>query len=85
MKWIYILWPSFISAIAGEVVFFAFIDPQELYLMGEQVHWSKTAGYSIGFLMFWALTALTTSLCYFFQNPLQAAEQKHLADTAEVS
>lgn len=69
LKWMSILWPSFVTSILGEVVFFAFIDPQELYLMGQPVRWSPIAVYSVGFLMFWALTALTAALCFFFQKP----------------
>lgn len=75
LKWIFILWPSFVTAALGEIVFFAFIDPQELYLMGKPVSWSPVAVYSVGFLMFWALTALTASLCFFFQKP--ASEINH--------
>ncbi|HEY3433785.1 MAG TPA: hypothetical protein VGK09_14685 [Rhodocyclaceae bacterium] len=73
MKWIYIFWPSFVTAVFGEMAFFAFIDPQELYLFGEPVQWSSMAVYSTGFLMFWSLTALTAAFCYFFQHlPVEA-------------
>lgn len=71
LKWVFILWPSFVTSILGEIAFFAFIDPQELYLMGEPVRWSPIAVYSMGFLMFWALTALTAALCFFFQKPAE--------------
>lgn len=69
LKWINILWQSFMTAVLGELVFFVFIDPQELYLMGEPVHWSPMAVYSVGFLMFWSLTALTAALAVFMQMP----------------
>lgn len=78
MKWIYILWPSFVTAVLGEVVFFALINPKELYLLGQPVYWSPIAIYSVGFLMFWGLTAMTASLYYFFQKP--ADEINHLDD-----
>lgn len=70
-KWIYILWPSFVTAALGEIAFFALIDPQELYLLGRPVAWSPMAVYSVGFLMFWGLTALTAALCFFFQKPAE--------------
>lgn len=69
LKWIYVLWPSFVTASLGEMVFFAFISPKELYLMGQPVYWSPMAVYTVGFLMFWALTALTSALTFFFQKP----------------
>jgi hypothetical protein len=69
LKWVYVLWPSFATAAIGEVFFFAFINPKELYLLGEPVSWSPTAVYSVGFLMFWALTALTTWSLLFFLKP----------------
>lgn len=75
LKWIYVAWPSFATAIVGEVFFFACINPQELYLMGQPVEWSPLAVYSVGFLMFWALTALTTWTLLFFQTPASAINQ----------
>ncbi|MBS1189707.1 MAG: hypothetical protein H6R10_1499 [Rhodocyclaceae bacterium] len=69
LKWVNMLWLSFLTAILGETVFFALIDPQELYLMGEPVYWSPMAVYSVGFFMFWSLTALTAALTLFMQKP----------------
>jgi hypothetical protein len=66
-KIMWILWPSFIVAGLAEGIFFTVIDPQELYLFGEQVHFSKTATYSIGFLAFWALCAASSFLTCFLQ------------------
>lgn len=74
-KLLTIFWPSFVSAILGEFVFFALIDPQQLYLLGEPVDWSREAVYSVGFLMFWALTALSVSLCLMFQKPASEINQ----------
>ena len=61
-QWINLLWLSFFTAVLGETAFFAIIDPQELYLMGEPVFWSPMVVYSVGFFMFWSLTALTAGL-----------------------
>lgn len=69
VKWVNILWQSFLTAALGELVFFVFIDPQELYLLGEPVRWSPMAVYSVGFFMFWSLTALTAALAVFMQKP----------------
>ncbi|PKO33219.1 MAG: hypothetical protein CVU34_14425 [Betaproteobacteria bacterium HGW-Betaproteobacteria-7] len=67
-KWIHLLSMSFITAILGEIVFFAFIDPQLLYLFGEPVEWSPLVVYSVGFFMFWSLTALTAGLVVLMQK-----------------
>ena len=77
-KLLAIFWPSFVSAIFGEFVFFALIDPQQLYLLGEPVDWSRIAVYSVGFLMFWALTALAVALSLMFQKPASELNLPHL-------
>ncbi|MFT3736357.1 MAG: hypothetical protein QM776_15285 [Rhodocyclaceae bacterium] len=63
---ILILWPSFLAAGAAEIIFFTLIDPQTLYLLGEPVHMSRTATYSIGFFTFWALCAASSWATLFF-------------------
>ena len=35
LKWVYIFWPSFATAIVGEAVFFAFINLARAHLDGE--------------------------------------------------
>lgn len=58
----FVLWPSFMVAGAAELAFFAVINPQELYLFGEPVHYSRVATYSIGFFGFWAVCAASSIL-----------------------
>jgi hypothetical protein len=65
---IWILWPSFIIGGIAEAVFFTLIDPQELYLLGEPVHWSRIAVYSVGFFMFWAIAAASSAFTCFLQR-----------------
>ncbi len=65
---IWILWPSFVVAGIAEVVFFTLIDPQELYLFGEPVHWSRTAIYSSGFFAFWTICAASSLFTVFIQR-----------------
>lgn len=64
----WILWPSFIVGGIAEGVFFTLIDPQELYLLGEPVHWSATAVYSVGFFLFWAVAAASSAFTCFLQR-----------------
>lgn len=63
-----ILWPSFIVGGIAEGVFFTLIDPQELYLLGEPIHWSATAVYSVGFFLFWAVAAASSAFTCFLQR-----------------
>ncbi|WP_265949582.1 hypothetical protein [Dechloromonas sp. A34] len=67
--WIKLLWLSFFTAVLGETVFFAVIDPQLLYLFGQPVDWPPMVVYSVGFFMFWGLTALTAALVALLQKP----------------
>lgn len=66
----FVLWPAFMVAGAAELVFFAVINPQELYLFGEQVHYSRVTTYSIGFFGFW-LVCMASSLLtlYLARSP----------------
>lgn len=68
MRAIWVLWPSFIVGGIGVGLFFTLVDPQELYLFGEPVHWSALATYSLGFFCFWALAAASSALTCFFQR-----------------
>ena len=52
----------------AEVAFFTLIDPQELYLFGEAVHYSKTATYSLGFFGFWAACSASSLMTTFLQR-----------------
>lgn len=68
-KLIWILWPSFIVAGIAEGLFFTVIDPQELVVFGETLDWSRTAVYSVGFFLFWVVTAASSAMTCFLQKP----------------
>lgn len=68
MKWIQVLWPSFLIAAIAEGVFFTVIDPQQLYLFGEPVEFSAIATYSIGFICLWLVCAASSLLTIFLQQ-----------------
>jgi hypothetical protein len=68
MKWILVLWPSFLMAGIAAIVFFAVIDPQQLYLFGEAVDYSPMATYSIGFFGFWLVCAASSLMTLFLQR-----------------
>lgn len=64
---LWILWPSFVVAGAASAVFFNFTDPAELPFVGPH-ELSRTAGYSMGFLFFWAVAAASSGLTCFLQR-----------------
>lgn len=68
LKILWVLWPSFLVAGIAEGVFFTVIDPQELYLFGKPVSFSRTATYSIGFFCFWAVCAASSLMTLFLQR-----------------
>jgi len=72
----WILWPSFIVGGVAEAVFFTLIDPQELYLLGEPVHWSPIAVYSVGFFMFWLVAAASSAFTSFLQHGANDVNQQ---------
>lgn len=56
-----VLWPSFFWASIASMVLFAFVDPVDLHAISfPDWQFSRTAGYSIGFMMFWAITAASS-------------------------
>lgn len=65
---IWILWPSFIVAGAGEAVFFTFIDPMSLSLFDDAHDYSRLTVYSVGFFVFWIFAAASSALTCFFQR-----------------
>ncbi len=79
-----ILWPSFLAAGVATMVFFAFVDPIELRditLPGIEI--TRSMGYSIGFFMFWAVTAASSAVTWWllrppsrFNRPLSDEEQR---------
>jgi len=54
-----VLWPSFMVAIVATGLFFSAFDPDDLYPFGEQTEISRMGIYSIGFLVFWLITAVS--------------------------
>jgi hypothetical protein len=54
-----VLWPSFLVAIVVTGLFFSAFDPDELYPFGKQTEVSRLGMYTIGFLIFWLVTAIS--------------------------
>lgn len=65
-----VLWPAFLAAGVASLLFFSGIDPETLRLQ-TLPEWEigRTAGYSIGFLMFWAVAAASSALTVLLVRP----------------
>jgi hypothetical protein len=52
-----IAWPSFFAASVATMVFFALIDPNELFdIAWPHIRLPREVGYTLGFFVFWAAT-----------------------------
>ncbi len=68
LKFIAILWPSFVSAGVFAGIFFAFIDPLALSnALGIETS-PRLAGYSMVFFFFWGLGAVSTAAAISILN-----------------
>ncbi len=64
-----IFWPSFIMAGLATAVFFTTIDPHSLPGPSWFVNLDRLSAYTVGFLLFWILTATSCFLTCYFQKP----------------
>lgn len=68
-KLVAVFWPSFLTAGLATILFFTAFDPQLLMEVSGYGHISRIGGYTIGFFLFWVLTASTCALTCYFQKP----------------
>jgi len=66
-----ILWPSFLTAGVATVLFFTAFDPRLMLADTSFADLSRTGAYTIGFFLFWLLTATSCMLTCYFQRPCQ--------------
>lgn len=68
--WGAVLWPSFVAAGMASMVFFAFVDPLRLRDISFPDHaLSRELGYTLGFFMFWAVTAVASAVTGYLLRP----------------
>ena len=72
-----VLWLSFLMAIIATGAFFSAIDPLELKNCVDFPEVDRTTAYSIGFFLFWLLTASSGLLAVFFIYPTRDTDQKN--------
>jgi hypothetical protein len=65
-KCISILWPSFLVAIVATGLFFSAFNPRELYPFDIDIEVSTLGAYTVGFFVFWALSALSSTATLYF-------------------
>ncbi|MFM9971549.1 MAG: hypothetical protein ACKVQK_24475 [Burkholderiales bacterium] len=70
----WILWPSFLTACVGEVLFFALFDPAELVAFFQGDPPSRIAVYSIGFFFFWFLATISSGLTWMLVRQFSPAD-----------
>jgi hypothetical protein len=71
-----VIWSAFLSAAAGTVLCFAFVDPQAL-ASGDPPSWwsSRTRVYAIGFFFFWLIGLLAAALSRLLARPADTASR----------
>jgi hypothetical protein len=63
-----ILWPSFVIAGFAEGVFFSLFDPRELRFFGNPIALSHLGAYTMGFVGFWLIGALSSAFTCLLQR-----------------
>ena len=66
-----VLWPSFLTSGVATGLFFTAFDPHDLTHLLGYPELSRMAVYSMGFFMFWLLTATSCALTCYFQRPCE--------------
>lgn len=74
-RFITVMWLSFVMAGIATGAFFSAIDPLELKYCVDFPEVSRTAAYSIGFFLFWLLTASSSLLAVFFIYPTKETDK----------
>ena len=67
-----ILWPAFVMAGVLEMLVFAVVDPTSLQWFGaEPLQWSRSAVYSLTFLIFWAVIATSGAITELLDREIE--------------
>jgi len=68
----WVLWPSFLVAIAMDGVLFSTLDPLELSYGGEALFDNRMAAYTVAFFVFWLFAAGSSALTCYLQSTLRS-------------
>lgn len=75
-----ILWPAFLTAAILQIAVFGFIDPLELHWLGNKLHWSRQAVYTIAFFGFWLCAAIGCTLTWQLTRQVESGAADHSTD-----
>ena len=65
-----ILWPAFLMAGVLEAMVFAVVDPGDMRWFGAApIDWSRSAVYSVTFLIFWGVMATSGAITALLEQP----------------
>lgn len=67
-------------ACIGEGLLFSLVDPEELVFFGHAIDIAKEGVYTLGFLMIWALCALSSALTIYVLPGLLSGLERDAAD-----
>ena len=70
-----VLWPSFLSAIMAEGLFFSVFDPNELMLLGGHLELEPIAAYTMGFFFFWTVCSIASMISLYLVRTEAPAQQ----------
>ena len=71
-----IFWPSFLTSGVATGTFFTLFDPLDLLQIAGLPEISRMGVYSIGFFLFWLLTAITCALTCYFRRPCNPVNEQ---------
>jgi len=75
-----VLWPSFITAGIGTIIFTTAFDPANLFI---DYDISRIGLYSISFFLLWGFGALTAAATCYFLKPCSVINKARAAQAAE--
>lgn len=71
-RMVLLLWPSFLVSACLTALFFAFVDPADMTILGQPIELSRMTVYGLAFFICWAVCAASSWLTLFLEK--QGAE-----------
>ena len=83
-RFIAVMWLSFLTAGVATTVFFALIDPEEIApCLPDFPDLTRMQAYTVGFFLFWLLTASSSLLTTYFLYPSRDDGRQGANDSAD--